>query len=786
MPGRSRNIIFPQSLAEYWAGLGVRTGMVGGCLGFVAGVVWVAQWESLPGPWWWMLWATVAVYTAVRRRWTLLWLTLGTGWGWGYGTLHVNGQLAPELEGRDLLVVGSVRGLPDDFGTGLRFGFEIEESLDPEAVVLPRHVRLSWYRSEARPSSGERWQLMLRLKRPHGTRNPGGFDYESWLFQQGIGATGYVRAGGENRRVAGARWAIWSMAAWRARCNALLDRALAGHPARGLVKALVIGHGGDIPREQWAIFRITGTTHLVVVSGSHLALIAALGFFLLRHALAMMHWIALSPLRGAALGALIGTAGYAQLAGFTLPVQRALVMSSVVLLCLLLRRTVASWRLWLWALAAVAAWSPTAVLAPGFWLSYAAVALIFYTALGRIGGASRRYAWLGVHGVTAVGLAPLLLLFFQQISLVAPLANLIAVPMLGVLGVPAALLATLWTALEPVSGGWALHRVADALAWGVWLLEWLSRLPLAEWHRPRAPPALLLLAGMGVLWLLAPRGVPNRALGIVLLVPALGWSPPRPRPGDFQFTLLDVGQGLAAVVQTAGHTLVYDAGDRFGDFDLGEAVVAPFLHGTGTERIDLLVVSHGDRDHRGGVEGLRQRFPILQVSASVPEELPNLRAEPCRDGQGWTWDGVDFVFLNPPAEPFGKENDNSCVLRVRSAAGSVLLTGDIEASAEMALVRRHGTALRSEVLVAPHHGSRSSSTWPFLQAVSPGWVLIPAGHRNRYRFPAPEVVRRYRLAGAAIASSAVDGAIGFAFEADGGVSAPLRYRRLHRRYWHWH
>jgi len=562
------------------------------------------------------------------------------------------------------------------------------------------------------------------------------------LFAQGIGAVGYVRDDPGNQPVAGP----FSLAAWlQAGRQALYDRlgeVWLDSPVAGLLKALTMGEQDDISRKQWDVLRRTGTAHLIAISGSHIGLVAGLAFILMLRACA---WLGIQrwspPILAAWIGLLVAI-GYSALADFAIPTQRALIMIAVAMGAVISRRHlrwiqvmalaligVTLWDpfaviapgFWLsygavafladfaiptqralimiavamgavisrrhlrWiqvmalALIGVTLWDPFAVIAPGFWLSYGAVAVIAYSVSGRLLPLNRFWLPIRINWVTAVGLAPLLLLFFRQISLVSPIANLFAVPVLGVFLIPVCLLGALLLGVMPVVGQGFLG-VAEFVMRTVWqALEWFSALPYAQWTLAEPPVWSVLLSVLGVMVLLAPRGIPARWLGGVLLLPALLHRPERPVNGDFIFTLLDVGQGLSAVVETHERVLVYDTGARFSpSFDMGSAVIEPYLRQRGISRIDALVISHGDNDHIGGARSLLGAFPVGELLTSVPERLPEFRSSTCVVGQQWEWDGVSFRVLGPSTMA-SNANDNSCVLKVDGAGGSVLLTGDIEA-----------------------------------------------------------------------------------------------------------
>ena len=749
----------------------------GPALALLAGVVAAQQFQALPAA------SALALLAAAAA---LLWLSrlalpamflFGLAWALGVAVLRGQDALPPAWERRDILVEGEVLNVPDAVDRGLRFAFRPDAVLAPPGAVLPRRVRLSWMEGAAPVKAGERWRLRVRLKRPHGFFNPGGLDYELLLFSQGVAATGYVREDAENRRLAAAN--PWRPPAWRQAVFDRLTQTLAGREMAGVVVALTMGEENAISPAQWDVLRRTGTAHLVAISGSHISLVAGLVYWFARRAGAGLGLMRASPAALAALLAFAAAWLYSALADFAIPTQRALMMIFVLALGAAARRNLMPWPTLSLALLAVVLWDPLAATSFGFWLSYGAVALILLALSGRL----RAPGWWGELWKTSwaifVGLAPLLLLFFRQVSLVSPVANLLAVPVIGALLTPLCLFGALLLGVHRAAGEFVLRLAETVLQW-VWLpLQWLSDLPWAQWNHPAPPAWTLPFALAGAVLLLAPRGIPARWLGLVLFLPALAFRPEPPAYGHFRLTLLDVGQGLAAAVQTFEHSLVFDAGPRFSKtFDTGAAVVEPFLRQQGVERIDRLVVSHGDNDHIGGAASLLRRFAVAQTLSSVPARLSAAPVAACHAGQRWEWDGVSFEMLSPFALT-GNGNNDSCVLRINARDGSALLTGDIERPAERQLAEHYGALLKSDILVAPHHGSNSSSSAAFLSLVRPSSVLIPVGYLNRFGFPHADVLQRYREAGARVFDTAKDGAI----SVEPGASPPQAYRDSAGKYW---
>ncbi|MDH5512532.1 MAG: DNA internalization-related competence protein ComEC/Rec2, partial [Gammaproteobacteria bacterium] len=557
---------------------------------------------------------------------------------------------------------------------------------------------------------------------------------------------------------------------------------LPGNDFAGIIVALANGDGRGLDKQQWEVLRRTGTLHLVAISGLHISLIAGVVFFVTRRLWSLPGSTVLrvpAPQFGAVC-ALLAAGFYAALAGFVVPTQRALIMLTVAMSGILLRRRFPPSQLLAAAGLVVLIHDPLAVMAAGFWLSFAAVGVILLVIQGDRPG--KTLAWkLGyIQWAIALGMLPLMLALFHQVSLAAPVANMLAVPVFDLLAVPLTLLGALLLGIAPEVSG-LLFQVAAWLLHLLWqVLEWLAQLPFSQWSQP-APPWWALLAGVvGVMLLLAPRGWPARWVGAMWLLPLLLVRPAVPLPGEVWMTLLDVGQGLAAVVRTHGHTLLFDAGPRYGQFDTGQAVVEPYLRANGVRRLDALLISHGDNDHTGGAESVLRAFPVYRLLTSDPGNLSG--AQPCQRGQSWNWDGVEFLVLAPDDDGAKRPNDLSCVLRIHSRHGRILLPGDIEAGSEKILVQRWGERLRAEILVAPHHGSKTSSTPGFIEAVAPRHVLFPVGYRNRYRHPHPDVARRYAERGIQLHDSAAAGALEIRLLAGGPVVSA--YRDRHRRYWH--
>ncbi len=727
------------------------------------------------------------------------------GYAWAALLAHqaLSAQLAPADEGRDITVTGIVDSLPARFEQGLRFNLLVERTETAGAAVPPR-IALSWYadrRGEAGPPRlmpGERWRLTVRLQRPHGNANPGGFDYEAWLLEQGVRATGYVRADGADARIDAFVPRLNTLVE---RCRAILrDRILARLQDRqyaGVIVALVIGDQRGIGQSDWQVFSRTGIGHVISISGLHITMIAGLAALAVSSLWRRSFFTAaqlplkLPAQKAAALAGALAALLYVLLAGFGVPAQRTLYMLSVVALALWTGRLASVTHVLCAALGVVLVLDPWAVLWPGFWLSFGAVAVILFGSHGRIGPhAAGLKASLKLAGRTqwsvTLGLVPLTMLLFGQVSLVSPLANAVAIPLVSFVVTPLALLGSLLP--DPLCG-WLLVAAHAAVAALAGVLAHLSALPAAVWRAPAPQPWVFVLALGGTLWMLMPRGWPRRWAGAAAWLPLLLQIPEHPAPGAFRVTAFDVGQGMALLVETAGHRLLYDTGPGYSPgLDAGSRVLLPYLRMRGIAALDGMVISHGDADHTGGALAVLNEVDTGWLASSLPANHAIARAARrhlhCAAGQHWEWDGVRFEMLHPLAASYGeaqpKANARSCTLRITNGTSAILLAGDIEAAQEARLVRDSAGGLRADVLLAPHHGSGTSSTLAFLQAVRPSVGVFQVGWRNRYKHPKKEVYERYGQLGIERLRTDELGALTLDF--DTGVHGES-YRRAHARYW---
>jgi competence protein ComEC len=755
-------------------------------IAFLLGDLIFQQGSSIPSVW--VLCLLPFFWLAVTRLsipgpTLLAWLFSGYCLGLGYAHLQVRNGLDENCLGETITARGVIAGLPMRDGLRTRFDLRIDQTAPKRCLRAgkPITVRVNWYEADQKPVPGQQWLIPLKFRKTRNFYNPGGVDYEAAMLDQGMRYSAYVRD--EPKRVdeageVGLDTLRWSIA--RAITASLPDSSYAG-----IIRALVVGDRSGIPPEQWQTLRHSGTLHLMAISGLHIGLLAGIGFSLGSVLWRLVPRAALyvTAPRVGAMTALAFAFPYAALAGFSLPTQRALVMLAVAMMALILRRRVAPGSLIALAVFVVLLLDPFAVTQAGFWLSFVAVALLMLT-LDRQRSGSRLSRWGRAQWVLFIGLLPLSMLFFQGATLIAPLANLIAIPWTGIAVLPPALLGTLLQSIGIQSGAQLLELSAHNLGL-IWpLLEFLQQLSFS-WVSLSAPgPVLFIMAGIGILLMLAPTGWPGRALGGIWLLPMLLLPPPRPEHGAMWLDMLDVGEGLATIIRTRHHSLIFDSGPEFSPrFDTGSAVILPFLRQNSIDHIDMMIISHGDNDHIGGAHSLMEAVPVSRILSSVPEKLGH-DAETCRAGQHWQWDGVQFSVLHPPSNWSFTGNDRSCVLRVANMSHSILLTGDIEAITELRLRKENAEDIAAEFLFVPHHGSSTSSTPDFISAVSPRYALVSTGYHNRFGFPHPDIVARYGNEKIPILNTAESGAVHMALPE--GRQAPVisRFLDSHPRNWY--
>ena len=740
---------------------------------------------ELPGGYW--LFAELLLILPgwwISRVRPLLAAPIGFAWAHLYALLTLPAFLPDAGRVMAVMASGEVVSLVERTPDTARFVFESRAIHGLDRPLVGRwNLRVSW-RDAPDIRVGDAWQLPLRLRAVHGYASPGAWDYEGWLYWQGVRYRGYVDPKQLPQRLPDVP--CCRLTRLRAGLADAIDRLPASAFSRGVLRALVVGDRSALSPQDKALFSATGTSHLMAISGLHIGLLAGIGLlgvsWLWRRVPRVCGRIP-ARLAGVVAGIAAATA-YALLAGMSLPTQRALIMLLVFALGLLARRGRGPVHALALAAVVVLAWHPPSIVAAGFWLSFGAV-LAILAALALAPDEPRWRSAVRIQLALSIALWPILAAFGLPVSAVAPLVNLLLVPLFGLLIVPLSLLGTALLAVYPPSGGWLLQTVAmlldmirDGLAFagqGAW-----SAYAMAS---PGTAELAACLLGVGLL--LAPAGAPLRWTAVPLLI--VPWLPRDPllEPGDYALHVLDVGQGLSTVIETRRHTLVFDTGPEFpSGFSTSRAVLVPFLNRQGRSRIDRLVLSHGDKDHAGDVRHLIESLDVHQIQSGEPQRV-GVGSVPCIAGERWRWDGVVFEFLHPARDAQLSGNNASCVLRVQNDAGIALLTGDIEASVERRLVALHGGRLESDLVLAPHHGSRSSSSQALVDATRPGFVVYTAGWANRYGFPAPSVERRWRAFGAVPLSTVELGTISFHMSSDDGIVGPRAHRHEARRYW-WH
>jgi competence protein ComEC len=866
-----------------------KTGMFVYALAFLLGVVFVQQLPVLPALslsvafllsliFLYLLFNNSKYISAYKAQYTLIYLfsgliILGILFSSYYAKQQLSYRLDDGLIAKNLIVNGFISSIPASAGDVQRFEFVITElsALNTDGTridqtrmhhKMPEKIRLSWYFGQA-VRAGEKWQLEVRLKPPHGFMNPGGFDYEAWLFQHGIDATGYVRKSALNRRQPDVSAAL-SMAALMAPINEIrqslshkietiaaktllknqseIDYKSNQASSFSLIKALAIGDKSSISNQQWQVLTNTGTSHLMAISGLHIGLAAFFAYLLIRRLVPVFVMKRIPAQHIALCGGLLVASLYALVAGLSIPTQRAIIMLFVLSVMMLLRRNHRPVDALGFALLLVLLLDPIAVLSAGFWFSFSAVAVIFIVLNSRGAGSnivltrqkkkglyhsvwfkvsSTLKQWIHLQLSITLFLLPLSLFMFQQVSLVSPFANLLLIPYVSFLVVPVVLVAIVCVFLLPDFAD-VLFRLAASLLDIIWpLLSYLAALPYALWVRGDIDVIKLLLATLAMLLLYFSRGLSLyivshlqqinfqqshqrqtiqqratwifRVIACLLFLPLFVVTKATFNTGEYQLTVLDVGQGSAAIIQTQNHVAVFDAGAKFSDkLDVGSSVVLPYLRSQGIQSLDYLIISHGDADHIGGAQVILDTLPETGVIGQDIEKLIASNKRLCVAGDSWHWDGIDFVFLSPVTSALSDDNstvkrdqrnNQSCVLQVSSTAGSVLFTGDIEKGTEQNLLIRYGRQLDSDILLAPHHGSNTSSTAEFIAAVDPEISIFSVGYKNKFNFPNNKVMARYDAQGGTLLQTDKSGALSIILTSKTGWVIE-KYREKARKYWH--
>ncbi len=705
--------------------------------------------------------------------------------GWAAGA-QIAQRLAHELDGSTLFLKVRILDFVEEQNGSLLF---VARPLTHTS--LPSRIRMSWLSAEAIPTPGEVWRFEARLRRPHGYANPGGFDYERWLFRQRIGATAYVTEGSHSYRLAGERPSRIDRI--RVHVVARISKLLPDNDAAAVLMAITVGARHRVERDAWDRYAETGTSHLMAISGLHIGLAAGISYLLIRGLIAPFgrrRQLRDMAVYGAAFTAVV----YAAVSGLGIPSQRAVLMTLGGVLTLMLRRQLKPGVLLGIPAVLIFCADPLALLAPGFLLSFAAVGILIlpgmavvtvtaFGARGRLLTPARhlKHLWLMQIALCA-GLFPLTVLLFNRFSLVAVPLNLLLVPLFNVLTVPAALLGLLLDGPLAPAGDLLLQLAHRSIGWLLWLLTAAAELSFASYRTTLAVTALI--ATLPLLHVLLPAGWPGRRLAIVAMTTTLLQKPAPPAADCFVYHALDVGQGQAVVIQTHEDAVLYDTGPAFASgADAGQLVILPFLTAMGIERLDRLIISHADLDHSGGAGSVLASIDTGPVLAGEPLRAHSVKHALCIAGEQWFSAGVRFRVIHPRRDSPWLGNNASCVLEVSAGRHRLLLTGDIEAPVET-LLQYYAELREQDVVFVPHHGSRTSSTAALVEATRPDLVIVSAGYRNRWGFPKPAVSERWALAGAALRNTAHSGAISQQICRDSGSNVLTETRLARRKYWH--
>ncbi|RYY75627.1 MAG: DNA internalization-related competence protein ComEC/Rec2 [Gammaproteobacteria bacterium] len=721
-------------------------------------------------------------------------LVVGIIYGTASGHHLVAQHLPNELTGQDLIVEGMVVDLPQENNRRQLFTLNIHQArLVNEMMPLkyfPNKINLSSY-GELRVKTGETWQLRVKLKPPRGFVNPGGFDYQTFLLRHGIGATGYIRTD-ENRMLQ--NQPSFSIDVLRYRLQQWLIQT-SQSSQKGILVALLVGDTSLVDKSQWSEMIKTGTNHLIAISGLHLGFFAIVGFFIGNciGRCIQIFWHKYPSMVSGYICSMSFTIFYSLIAGFNIPTIRTLIMLAVVQLAFLWRRNFRVRDTLLIALVLVLIYDPLAAYDMGFWLSFSAVAMLIFCFSGRYSvmrelTGNKFYVkhaavFLKSQWVMFIGLLIPLAILVHTTSLIAPLANLMAIPVITFFVVPCLILSALTSfALDSFLGLDKFFLQCAEL--GISLVhQWLDYLlamadgkfnPLVNVNS-----IAIFLAIPAIFLLLLPRGLGSKWIGCAALL--LSLVIPLKQLPDLQMLVFDVGQGTAVLVRTPHHQLLYDTGPLYTEnFDAGSGIIVPYLRSQGLESLDTLVVSHHDQDHSGGLAGVLGATEVHELLLGEPDKLTGSPATNCHEKLPWQWDSVRFSFITWPLMPTAKANNHSCVLLIEYEGQKILLTGDIEKEVEQLLLSQQSLSA-TDILLAPHHGSHTSSTIGFVEQVKPRYVIYSAGFNNQHGHPHKDVRARYENAGSIPLNTASGGALEFVWSVD--TFGVQQYRLSHRRYW---
>jgi len=722
-------------------------------LSFLSGVLLLQCFSFLPAQQWVVGLVIVSVFIyLLENRFKFIFIAILFGFSW---SLLVANKIKCDFSILPPTIQGHIISIPQKINDQVSFLFEVDKPVSTK-------VRLSWRHPSCSLIAGDQWELPVKLKKIHYA--------EAWAFQNGITAQGYVIA--QNHPVFISHKNVINRL--RQYIQLEVEKVLPHSQTSPWIIALMIGERAGIPQSEWEVLRNTGTNHLMAIAGLHIGFLSSISYVsvVAIWRLVPRLMLIIPAYQAGACASLIMAFFYSTLAGFSIPTQRACIMISVFLMSTLYRRIIPPWQAFGLALLLVLMINPLSVLSSSFWLSFTTIALIIYGMGGRIKPHGLWWKWGRVQWVIAIGLFPLSLWFFTQYSLVSFIANSIAIPWVGFLILPLCFISVILILFNSILAKWTLLLADKSLSilWSI--LTWFSHLPFASWHQTIPHPIFLIIAVIGIVILLSPAGFPGKCSGFFWLLPVLLFKPILPLKGEVNFSLLDVGQGLSVVIQTKHHALVYDTGV------IGERVL-DYLQSRNIQKLDMLVISHGDKDHSGGAAVILEKLPVKIIFTSVPALFYS--AQYCLAGEKWEWDGVQFEFLYPTPSTLNQGNNSSCVLKISTEKQHILLTGDIEKEAEKFLIASTPEKLSADILVAPHHGSKTSGLREFIEDVHPQYVLYATGYQNRYHFPHASVVETYRTIGAIQYETATAGDIQFKVNKD--ASLLLSLSRANHHFW---
>lgn len=681
----------------------------------------------------------------------------------------IESRISEGLVGDSLVIDIKVESFPSQSGSTVSF-----LAVPADHEQLPPRIRLSWFKPPVKIRYGDSWRLEVRLRRPRGNRNAGGFDYEGWLFREKIGAVGYVVNSRRNHLLVAEAAGITERV--RRRFVTRVHQLVRNNEQASVLVALVVGTRHLISPQQWDRYARTGTSHLVAISGLHIGLSAAAAYLVTLLIAGIVGGNG-NHHRMAVICSIIVAVLYAQVSGFAVPARRASLMLVLAGIALLRKQRPELPRIISAACMALAIADPLSTMAPGFVLSFAAVAVLIWMAQQRQGR-----QLVNVQVMLFFGLLPLTVFFFDRIVFAALPVNLLAVPLFSFVTVPLSLVGLLLDGPLQLVGDQAIVLAAKSIGVLEALIAFAASASWAAYSVPAVAGLAWLTIVLPILWVVVPPGWPGRYLAWLCVVAILLQEPRRPEAGCVALDVLDVGHGLAVVVRTKRHVMLYDTGPSYrGGGSSAESVVLPFLANIGFGAIDRMVVSHADLDHAGGVAAIVAETPVGRILSG--EALTSADSMPCRSGQHWTRDGIEFRILHPPPGSDFDGNDRSCVVLIEAGQYRVLLSGDIEQPAEHRLVR-DGLLPPVDVVLVPHHGSRTSSSKPFVHALSPSVAIVSAAFGNHWGFPKEDIVARWEAVGARVLSTATSGAIGLRMCADSGIVSITQYRVDNRRIWH--